>query len=123
MLLSELPRALFFLPAPSLRDMGEYLAGLARACNARAAEIDARAEMHRRVAAELAARPDPDTPYFRKMARRRARAARDIEIMRLAGKGWRNREIAAKVRPAVTPGRISQIIQRRLRSPGTVSCA
>jgi DNA-binding NarL/FixJ family response regulator len=110
---ATLPPALHFLAPETLRAIGDHLAALARSCTVRAALLEEREAMWRRVAAENAARPAPDTPYHRKIARREYLASRNIEIMRLAGRGWSNAEIAAKV--ALSAGRISQIIQRHLK--------
>ncbi len=54
-----------------------------------------------------------DDPYSQKMRRREIRRARDIEIMRLAARGWPNDRIARKL--ALSPSQVSRIVQRLLK--------
>lgn len=66
-----------------------------------------------RVAADHAARPMPDTPYWRRIRRGRERQARAIAIMRLAARGWSNAAIGAKV--TLSASQVSRIIRDQLK--------
>lgn len=77
------------------------------------AELDRRARLTRGARAAVAALPpDPAGAYGRQRLRLADAAARDIEIMRLARRGWSNAMIGRRM--GLHPTTVSKLIRRAL---------
>ncbi len=69
-------------------------------------------------AAEAGVPPETVLAHVRRRARDQAaadRRARDLAVMRLAGRGWRNAEIGARL--GLHPHSVSRIVRRMLATP------
>lgn len=58
--------------------------------------------------------PSPATPHGRALLTAEAKRRRDLEVMRLAARGWQNPMIARRL--GLHPSTVSKIVQRQLRS-------
>lgn len=107
---------------PALRAVAAWFRRHADAADARAAMLERDAKRLRQAKATLARVADARgalplellTPDERRARRRSERRLRNQEIMRAAGRGWTNAEIAARMN--LHPSSVSRIVQAALRA-------
>jgi DNA-binding NarL/FixJ family response regulator len=103
------------LDREALPHVTRYFESVATLLRRKAREIDAQARQKREVARRLAQLPPwPDTPNGRRAQRIAERDKRDMEIMRLARRGWSNAMIGRRME--LSAPQISRIVQKALRA-------
>ena len=110
----QLSQHLDQLDRPNLHHVAQYFTAVAVLLRRKRAQLDKGERVARENARVLAALPAyPDTPSGRRMRRAAEMKARNIELMRLAARGWSNDRLGRRF--GISEGQVSRIVQGQLR--------